>query len=57
MVETGTLDETTYRRLMLVAMIDIQERMRRLESKRDWIPLTAGSLVAILAIVTVWLRP
>lgn len=59
MAQDPAIDERTYRRLMLVAMADLQGQMRELKSqiKRDWTPVIVAVAVALMTVATVWLKP
>ena len=58
MVASETIDEQTFRRLVLTAMADLQRRMivMELRTHRDWTPTITAIVVAVLAMATVWLK-
>lgn len=59
MAQDPEIDERVYRRLMLIAMRDLQSQMQDLkaQAKRDWTPVIVAVAVAVMTVATVWLKP
>jgi hypothetical protein len=53
------VDDATFRRLMLVAMLQFHNRLAGLERKasRDWAPLVMAGIVAVLTVAAAWAAP
>lgn len=53
------VDESAFRRLMLVSMLQFHNRLAGLERKaqRDWAPLVIAGIVALLTVAGAWAAP